>query len=193
MTSPAQTEPQEAVLLPPGLRVLDVAERARSAALEFVHTSARWNKSDLVRWLLGPYAQAMAAQRTPSANTHVDDTSIERARQLTRLFLEQVTTKPTSRMADELLKLGLVCRAVDRAGGSGYVPLDRPDAVLGSRVLALFAADFLTRPRDYKDYLRTCRECDEWYFAWDHDEGPPCHSSVPSGVRARGRVRKLGG
>jgi hypothetical protein len=201
MTSPAHKEPQEAVLLPPGLLVLDVAERARSAALDFVHKSAGWTKNDLATWLVGPYTSAVGADRPQSSqkksNVKVDDERVQdllgRARLLTRLFLKQAMTEPTSRMAEQLLELGLVCRAVDRAGGSGYIPIDRSNATLGSRVLALFAADFLTRPRDYKDYLRTCRECDELYFDWDRDEdGPPCHSSFPSGVQAKGGVKRLG-
>jgi hypothetical protein len=202
MTPSAQKESHEAVLLPPGLLVLDVAERARTAALEFVHESARWTKNELAMWLIGPYNLATGGGRPPTPPNgtamRVDDDRVQdllgRARLVTRLFLKQVMTEPTSRMADQCLELGLVCRAMDRAGGSGYVPVERANATLGSRVLALFAADFLTRPRDYKDYLRTCRECDELYFDWYRDkEGPACHSSVPSGVLATGGARKVGG
>src|SRR4051794_13844378 len=48
----------------PGIRVSDVADACRSAALGFAWSAHHgWGRSELARWLVGPYAHAAAATR----------------------------------------------------------------------------------------------------------------------------------
>ena len=49
----------------PGIRVSDVADACRSAALGFAWSAHHgWGRRELARWLVGPYAQAAAATRS---------------------------------------------------------------------------------------------------------------------------------
>ena len=70
----------------PGIRVSDVADSCRSAALGFAWSAHHgWGRRELARWLVGPYAQAAASTRSLRASglrravTHrpLDEATIE--------------------------------------------------------------------------------------------------------------------
>src|SRR4051795_13555200 len=64
----ARTGPSDSARLCPllpGIRVTDVADACRSAALGFAWSAHDgWGRRELARWLVGPYAHAVAATRT---------------------------------------------------------------------------------------------------------------------------------
>jgi hypothetical protein len=61
--------------------------------------------------------------------------------------------------AEDLLLCGTVVRTTDTQGEPAFVPAPGP-TTLGDRVLALFAADALTRPGDYLRSLALCNDCE---------------------------------
>jgi hypothetical protein len=60
--------------------------------------------------------------------------------------------------AHEMIEARLVVRIHSSYDELGYAPLRSADLRLFDRVLSLFAADYLTRPADYRS-LGTCDEC----------------------------------
>jgi hypothetical protein len=56
-----------------------------------------------------------------------------------------------------------VKQVVDQARTIGWIPVDAPRMHLAHRVLALFAADALTRPEDYET-LAVCHQCEHVRF-----------------------------
>jgi hypothetical protein len=157
----------------PGVRVPEVADACRSAALAFAG-SARdgWGRRELARWLVGPYAHAVAATRPLRASgtrravtqRSLDEETIEellvRSRTELIVMLRSVwswTHDPAFVRAriDE----GLIAGVIDETSELGFAPLDRTGMRLVDRVRALFVADYLTRPADYAAFA-LCEDCD---------------------------------
>jgi hypothetical protein len=138
----------------------------RTAGLDFLHDvrSAR----DLGCWLVGPYREAT------SFVPRLEERSIDAA----AFDLEAVETILWTAHEDVLAALR------DGAHGNGpafvkdalatetivptvegfWIPLDVQRMRLKDRVLALFAADYLLRPRDYTRDLAFCARCERVVF-----------------------------
>jgi hypothetical protein len=82
----------------------------------------------------------------------------------------------------DALALGHVVAVTDEIGAVGYAPTNLGEMHLLDRVASLLAADFLTRPVDYRA-VAICDDCGAVSFAWT----PCCHHEacpvpVESGV-----------
>ncbi len=155
---------------------LDVAESAREAGTAFLlGVRNGWGKAQLAAWLTGPYAHATsfttdeprdALQTTApdSAPITVPAESLDdllfRARQEIVEALDATVygrTKPA--FVENAITLGSVTPFVWMPGVRGWAPRDRARLRLRDRVLALFAADYLTRPETYARELYVCPDC----------------------------------
>lgn len=167
-------EPRRICSLLPGIRVRDVADACRSAALTFAaHGPRDWSRRELADWLVGPYAQAVAPTRslrvsgTRRAVVHrpVDEASVQELLTAARTEVIEVVRAAWSWKHDAAsvrasVEEGLVVGVVDAAGAElGYAPVDSARMRLADRVRSLFVADYLTRPTDYA-FFAICRECD---------------------------------
>lgn len=187
-------------LLPRGMNVHDVADRARAAGFVFV-SSARWGwgKRDLANWLVHDYRPAVLSApqrpRTEASAASTDEVSTTKLvasarRRVVEMLGEATTAWAGTDFASESVENGLVIGVSDDAGGIGYAPVHGARMRLVDRVASLFIADFLTRPRDYEQ-LVVCHSCDEVSFKWDeiHEDG--CEARGPrSGVVLRVRYRQ---
>lgn len=187
-------------LLPRGMNVLDVADRARAAGFVFVSSSRwGWGKRDLANWLVHDYRPAVlsapARPRTEANAASTDETSATRLvavarRRVVEMLSEATTAWAGTDFASESIENGLVIGVSDDAGTIGYAPTHDARMRLVDRVASLFIADFLTRPRDYEQ-LVVCSSCDEVSFKWDeiHEDG--CEARGPrSGVVIVPRYRQ---
>lgn len=155
--------------LAPGLRVADIADACRSAALGFAWGASAWTKRDLATWLVGPYARATTRgestdERRAYGVCTVDADALEHL--LSRSHASVIewlrsawTWRHDARAARSIVADGLVVGVIDEASGIGYAPVDRSGMTLVRRVESLFLADYLTRPSDYAAFA-VCSECD---------------------------------
>lgn len=176
----ASTDASTLRMLPPGTRVLDVADACRSAALGFAWGAPAWGRRELARWLAGPYAAAIDATRAPHSPSPSSRAQGE-IRPVAEDDLLRVLQSAHSGLLDTLrsawtachegslsctmIDLGLVTSVMDDEFGIGYAPVDYPRLRLVDRVTSLFVADFLTRPSDY-DAFSVCAECGAVTFDW---------------------------
>ncbi len=158
--------------LGPGMRVLDVADACRSAALGFAWGARDWNKRELAQWLIGPYARATAparalrgsGQRRAIERRTVEDDVVCELLARTHLALVEIlrqawSWRDDSAFARAVVADGLVGGIIDDASEIGYAPIDQSGMSLLRRVESLFLADFLTRPSDYAAFA-VCADCD---------------------------------
>ena len=160
-------------LLLPGSRVRDVADACRSAALGFAWSAHHgWGRRELARWLVGPYAHAVAATRLLRASgprlavVHrpLDEAEVEELLVRARADVLDVLRSAWSWAHDTAttrawLDEGLLAGIADEASDLGYAPVDRAGMRLVDRVRSLFLADYLTRPSDYAAFA-VCDDCD---------------------------------
>jgi hypothetical protein len=159
------------VTLDAGVTVHDVADAARSAALGFAWGADRgWGRLELARWLVGPYAHAVAVSQTARSGVRrafterplAEDTVKHLLRRSHAYLLDGLRSASTWRrdasFAREMIDEGFVIGVVDESSAIGYAPLDAFDMRLVDRVRSLFVADFLTRPADYDDFT-VCETC----------------------------------
>jgi len=172
MADPSSSDARLCPLLP-GIRVVDVADACRSAALGFAWSAHNgWGRRELARWLVGPYAHAVAATRalrasgTRPAVVHraLDEQTVEELLSTTRTEIIEMLRGVWSwthdaRTARARIGEGLVAGIVDEAGGLGFAPVDNVRMRLVDRVRSLFVADHLTRPGDYAAFA-VCEDCD---------------------------------
>jgi hypothetical protein len=172
MAEPVSSDARLCPLLP-GIRVVEVADACRSAALRFAWSAHNgWGRRELARWLVGPYAHAVAATRalrasgTRRAVVHreLDEETVEQLLATTRTEILEMLRGVWSwthdaRAARAKIGEGLVAGIVDEAGGLGYAPVDNVRMRLVERVRSLFVADYLTRPGDYAAFA-VCEDCD---------------------------------
>jgi hypothetical protein len=158
--------------LPPGATAAAIADDARQAALAFVNGSAfRWTKRDLADWLEGPYA-AVTHNAGPRAHSvggsdalplrELDIAMVVRDARWHVLAQLEAAALPRAELSfsDRLFALGYVVPAW-ADDGIAWLPVDRArGGRLRTRVLSLFAADALARPRDYTETLFICHRCD---------------------------------
>lgn len=182
------------VALEAGVSVKDIADAARSAALGFAWGADRgWGRRELARWLVGPYAHAVAVshvarsgvRRSVTERPLAEDTVKHLLRRSHAYLLDGLRSAATWRrdasFAREMIDEGFVVGVVDESSAIGYAPLDAFDMRLVDRVRSLFVADFLSRPSDY-DTFAVCETCGAASF-----DGVASHSDICSG----GGVRSL--
>ena len=172
MSAPASSDARLCTLLP-GIRVADVAYACRSAALAFAWSAHNgWGRRDLARWLVGPYAQAVAATRTlPGSGVRaavvrcaIDEDTIEGLLAATHAEIIEMlrgiwSWKNDAAAARARVGEGLVAGIVDEAFELGFAPVDNVRMRLVERVRSLFVADYLTCPSDYAAFA-VCDDCD---------------------------------
>lgn len=115
-------------------------------------------RPELASWLFGSYLDALTVSRAELLDTEpslvVDQAApgeaaptIARATQLIqRVLFAFHDDDPDPSVATRLVERRVVEPVVDGCGGSGYAPLGGPGMPLTVRVLALAAAELLTRP-----------------------------------------------
>jgi hypothetical protein len=172
MSQPVSSDGRLCPLLP-GIRVADVADACRSAALGFAWSAHNgWGRRELARWLVGPYAHAVAATRvlrasgTRPAVVHreLDEQAIDELLATARgEILEMLrgvwSWTHDARSARARIGEGLVAGIVDEASELGFAPIDNVRMRLVDRVRSLFVADYLTRPGDYAAFA-VCDDCE---------------------------------
>jgi hypothetical protein len=157
--------------LPEHVTVSSIAAACRDAWRVFIEQSEEWSKAEQVLWSCGLYAPIAQhgtyakEQRGAEANDDyrfVDARFIERMIKNARVVAYDVLTSfalPRARLAfgRRMRDEGAVTRCVDRFGRVGYVPTPVTDS-LADRILALIAADLLSRPGDFEGET-LCSEC----------------------------------
>ena len=157
----------------PGIRVTDVVDACRSAALGFAWGAHHgWGRRELARWLVGPYAHAVASTRSlrPSGmrpaivRGEVDEETIEKLLTTTHAEIIGMLRRVWSwthdgHAARAEIGEGLVAGIVDTGSELGFAPVDNARMRLVDRVRSLFVADYLTRPGDYAAFA-VCDDCD---------------------------------
>jgi hypothetical protein len=172
MAEPVSSDARVCPLLP-GIRVVDVVDGCRSAALGFAWSAHNgWGRRELARWLVGPYAHAVAATRALRASgmrpavvhRELDEETVEQLLATTRTEILEMLRGVWSwthdaRAARARIGEGLIAGIVDEASDLGYAPVDNVRMRLVDRVRSLFIADYLTRPGDYAAFA-VCEDCD---------------------------------
>ncbi|MDB4995096.1 MAG: hypothetical protein JWM74_2528 [Myxococcaceae bacterium] len=153
-----------------GTTPLEVAEACRAAGLAFVNgVASGWTKTDLARWLVGPYREA--ACPLPGAERGVSEPPAPGVRVEARIsrLLHEVrahVVRGLESSPDGLVDLpcwaltaGSILRSQHDDGEAGFIPVDWPRMRLEDRVMSLFAVDCLMRGADYATKLVVCRRC----------------------------------
>jgi hypothetical protein len=181
-----------------GVTAVSIAVEARDAGLAFLDGSAsRWGKRDLADWLSGPYAAITSYAGARHHRQRRASDSIGDELDIAPILLDarwhvlaelEAAALPFGQpeFAERLLARGYVvpARADD---GIAWLPIDG-DGRLWTRVLSLFAADALARPRDYASALYVCHRCESVVFdafarqrgnCGHHETDPPRRREVP--------------
>lgn len=185
------------VALDAGTTVKDVADACRSAALGFAWGADRgWGRRELARWLVGPYARAVAPSRAARSGmrratrtTALEErTIVELLRRTHAVLLDGLRAAATWRrdaaFAREMIDEGFVVGLVDDESAIGYAPVDAFDMRLVDRVRSLFLADFLTRPEEYARFV-VCETCGGATFDGAVSHGAACEGRGVLALRRR--------
>lgn len=186
------------VALDAGMTVKDVADACRSAALGFAWGADRgWTKRELARWLVGPYARAVAPsvavrsgmRRAPVARRPIEDETIAALLHRAHAYLldglrAAASWRRDAAFAREMIDEGFVVGVVDASSAIGYAPVDASDMRLVDRVRSLFVADFLTRPEDYARFV-VCDTCGGATFDGAVSHGAACEGRGVIALRRR--------
>jgi hypothetical protein len=144
---------------------LDVAVACRAAGLAFVNgVGTGWTKSDLARWLLGPYREAtcqLAGTERDRAYGPVDDACIDRLLREARAHVVHWLEQSDEWVDHAWLAIreGRILQTAHANDEVGFVPVDLPRMRLADRVTSLFAVDRLARGDDYDTKLVVCHRC----------------------------------
>lgn len=162
-------------VLPEGTSGDDFAGAAREAALAFVNGAARWDKSELLAWLAGPYASLTRhARREDSTPTWPIPSLLDVDHRLVRRMLDAARAEVLDALARiakddagpfvlRMLIGGFIARCRDANGEPSWAPTGAA-VRLADRVMSLFAVDYLARPEDYEAALGICSLCSEVLF-----------------------------
>lgn len=158
-------------VLPPGIFVGDVADRARLALVTFLRLAAHGTAVDrtaLTEWMFGPYLDAISigrdapdvAQPTLVLGNEVETSGAASAVAIAALGLESLLrafhSAPDLSVAAKLVGSGVVEPIIDERSARGYAPLADASFSLGVRTLSVTAAELLTRPeRLFQDLVVT--------------------------------------
>lgn len=157
-----------------GGSVHDIADRSRAAVLDFLTGAATgWGAVELELWLGAPYEGDVEA-------------SVLQACERLHEMLASCTDGPQPEFVTKAIEHGLVDGVTDGNGAIGYVPANLDDMDLLERLASLLAADYLTRPNDFRG-LTVCEDCGALSF-----DSRPCdrhaeHAPHESGVVQRDR------
>jgi hypothetical protein len=149
---------------------LEVADACRAAGLAFVNgVASGWNKTDLARWLVGPYREASCPLAGAERETIDPDVRNRRVDARVVRLLHDVrahVVRGLEGSPDGLVDLpcwavsaGSILRSRHPDGQAGFIPVDWPRMRLEDRVMSLFAVDCLVRGDDYATKLVVCRKC----------------------------------
>ena len=188
-----------------GTSMTGIAERSRRTGVAFVNgVGAGWCADDLAEWLAGPYRKAI---RVPEDMKSADGSlgpgpfgelmqEVTRARGSVVSFVRHLSTIPERvPFVENAITSGLVvpCESDDE---TGWIATWKRGASMRHLVAALFVADYLIRPTEYREELAICPTCDALLFdatsrargsCGMHDEAPPVRqlprlSPVPAPV-----------
>jgi hypothetical protein len=183
-----------------GVSVIEAAEDSRRAGLAFMNAVCegcdRW---DLARWLAGPYRRATrhGSWRAPEISEllertmhHFED-DLEETRQGVLGMLERMAQgRVRIRFVESAQAAGLVVPCLSD-GARGWVPIESVANGLGGLVAALFVADCLVRPLDYRDLMLICPMCTAIVFDAVAKARQDCgvHEAPPTSRRETMRLR----
>jgi len=189
-----ESDPRRFRPLPNGTAVHEIADRCRRGVVEFVSgTAGGWSRVDLDLWLGAPYRSASGSfpgpsrSRAPLALAEVEgvfETALMDAAEVVREMIASCARPRMPAFVQLAVERGFVVGAQDTSGALGHVPVDDASMSLVDRVASLLAADFLTRPNDYRS-VSICEDCGAVSFEWtacDHEE---CADLRESGVVRR--------
>jgi hypothetical protein len=184
---------------------LTAAPGPRSAATSFVREATLgWGRRELAEWLMCHYGPcvihesdpgpvdsenrgtqtAPASPRTEVRPPHVIESSVvelvERVR--TRMFVLLHDLGGADQIEAGRITAAMIGskRVVEQRAGAALVwaPVHRPRLRLVERVAALFVADYLNAPRDYRD-VRACERCGAIAFGVPVTHGRGCPAEWP--------------
>jgi len=170
-----------------------IAAACRSAGRTFLEGARNgWSKRELDRWLIDEYAPISV--RLDGDDDDLSPESALRASGVAELIelvgvavteaLRSLAYDPSG-VIDAALRKGAIV-ALSHDDGSLWMPVDRPDLDIETRVLSLFATDYLLNPEAYEDDLSVCPCCDRVSFD-AFGQCPRC-SSAESGLRRIGSL-----
>jgi len=165
-----------AVLLPEGVAVTDVAARCRGAVLMLLESEhAPWGKAELAQWLTSAYRWPTSfaksreigippsSRRMPIPVDRLDDLLAETRNEVHSAFARVAETTDIS-FSYAAIHGGFIERCQDETGTKGWVPVDRQGMRLSERAISLIAVDYLVRPADYLGLISVCKECQRVSF-----------------------------
>lgn len=166
-----------AVRLPEGVAVTDVAARCRGAALMLLENEphAPWGKQELAQWLTGPYRWPVSfakpreigippsSRRMPIPVDRLEELLSETRAEVHAAFVRVAHTTDIS-FSYAAIHGGFIERCQDAEGAKGWVPVDRQGMRLSERAISLIAVDYLVRPADYLGLISVCKECSRVSF-----------------------------
>ena len=189
-----QSESRRFRRLPEGISVHGIADRCREAVLAFVAgTAGGWSHVDLDAWFVESYRPAtrgLARLGQVTRTIALDggfELAIMDASDLVRRLLASCAGGPPPRFVEQVVDLGFVVGAQDDNGALGHVPIDDPSMSLVDRLASLLAADYLTRPNDYRA-VAVCEDCGSVSFEWT----ACCEHASAADSRQSGLVRRDG-
>ncbi len=167
-----QSESRRFRRLPEGISVHGNADRCREAVLAFIAgTAGGWSHVDLDVWFVESYRPAtrgLARLGQGTRTVALDgafELAIMDASDLVRRLLASCAGGPPPGFVAQVVDLGFVVGAQDENGAIGHVPIDDPAMSLVDRLASILAADYLTRPNDYRA-VAVCEECGSVSFEW---------------------------
>jgi hypothetical protein len=185
-----ESDPRRFLPLPAGVSVHEIADRCRRGVVEFVTgTAGGWSPVDLdlcYRSASGSFARPSRSQGALAlaAVEGLFETSLMEAADVVRQLLASCATPRLHAFVKHAVERGFVVGAQDENGALGHVPVDVAGMTLVDRVASLLAADFLTRPNDYRS-VSICEDCGGVSFEWTACDHEPCADSRESGVVCR--------
>lgn len=166
-----------------------VAAACRAAGVVFLEGARTgWSKRDLEGWLVCDYAAVTI--RIDGEESELSPESGLRPRMIAEL-LELVGVAVSVALRDIASEPGAVIDAAMRSGaitalrqddGELWMPVDRADLDIETRVLSLFATDYLLNPTLYEEELSVCGACDGVSFD-GFGQCPRCSTAEQSGLR----------
>jgi hypothetical protein len=166
-------------LLAPAVTSELLADASRDAALAFCRgVLGGWSKRELVAWLRGPY-QGVAGlvdfivappiddappstQPSPMLLPTDEDIAsvVDGAFECAMDCVEALARGDGLPFFEEAIERGSLVEAITVRGEVLLVPLHRPRLRLARRLIALFLADYMLRPDDYRDIAHSFWQCD---------------------------------
>jgi hypothetical protein len=145
-----------------------VARGCRAAGLAFLEGAREgWSRRDLDRWLAGAYSDVSVRIDDEEAQTP-DRLGPRAVAELIELVGVAITEALRDLVVDPAPLLDVVVHAgaivsLQRDDGGLWMPVDRPSFDIETRVLSLFATDYLLDPDAYESDLAVCA-CDRVSF-----------------------------